>query len=184
MPCSHTHTHIERFLICFSLGLLPEHLLFLSSFFFLLLSSPSSFCPPSFSPTLSLSSSLPLSLSLSLSHSSSERCQSQEIGIEGKTKIWSEYPKQPYLLQTGPSYATEGFPGGAGIKEPACQWRRHKRHGFNPWSGISPGGGSGIPLLCSCLENPLDRGAWQATVHRVAKSRTRLKRLNTTRSMP
>ena len=52
--------------------------------------------------------------------------------------MWSEYPKQPYLLQTGPSYATEGFPGGASVKEPACQWRRHKRHGFNPWVGNNP----------------------------------------------
>ena len=36
----------------------------------------------------------------------------------------------------------------------------------------SPGGGHGNPLQYSCLENPMDRGAWQATVHRVAKSRT------------
>ena len=42
-------------------------------------------------------------------------------------------------------------------------------------SGNSPGGGNGNPLLCSCLENPLGRGAWGATVHGVAKSRTRLK---------
>ena len=38
----------------------------------------------------------------------------------------------------------------------------------------SPGEGNGNPLQYSCLENPMDRGAWQATVHRVAKSRTRL----------
>ena len=36
----------------------------------------------------------------------------------------------------------------------------------------SPGGGHGNPLQYSCLENPMDRGAWQATVHRVAKSPT------------
>ena len=36
--------------------------------------------------------------------------------------------------------------------------------------GISPGEGNGSPLLYSCLENPMDRGAWQATVLRVAKS--------------
>ena len=40
--------------------------------------------------------------------------------------------------------------------------------------GRSPGGGNGNPLLCSCLENSMDRGAWQATVHGVAKSQTRL----------
>ena len=41
-----------------------------------------------------------------------------------------------------------------------------------------PGGGNGNPLQYSCLENPVDRGAWWAAVHRVAQSRTRLKRLS------
>ena len=40
--------------------------------------------------------------------------------------------------------------------------------------GRSPGVGNGNPLQYSCLENPMDRGAWWATVHGVAKSRTRL----------
>jgi len=44
--------------------------------------------------------------------------------------------------------------------------------GLIPRSGRSPGGGHGNPLQYSCLENPMDRGAWRATVHRVAKSRT------------
>ena len=44
--------------------------------------------------------------------------------------------------------------------------------------GRSPGGGHGIPLQCPCLENPMDRGAWQATVRGVAKSQTRLKQLS------
>ena len=39
----------------------------------------------------------------------------------------------------------------------------------------SSGGGHGNPLQCSCLENPMDRGVWRATVHRVAKSWTQLK---------
>ena len=43
----------------------------------------------------------------------------------------------------------------------------------------SPGEGHGNPLQYSCPENPADRGTWQATVHRVAKSQTRLKRLST-----
>ena len=42
-------------------------------------------------------------------------------------------------------------------------------------SGRSPGGGHGNPLQYSCLENPMDRGAWWATVHGVAKSQTQLK---------
>ena len=45
-----------------------------------------------------------------------------------------------------------------------------------PGLGRSPGRGHGNLLQSSCLEKPLDRGAWQATAHRVAKSQTRLKR--------
>ena len=44
--------------------------------------------------------------------------------------------------------------------------------GSVPESGGSPGGGNGNPFQYSCLENPMDRGAWQATVHGVAKSQT------------
>ena len=40
------------------------------------------------------------------------------------------------------------------------------------WSGGPPGGGNGTPLQCSCLENPMDKGAWWATFHRFAKSQT------------
>ena len=46
--------------------------------------------------------------------------------------------------------------------------------GSIPGLGRSPGEGNGNPLQYSCLEIPMDRGAWQATVHGVAKSRTRL----------
>ena len=46
---------------------------------------------------------------------------------------------------------------------------------FEPWVGKSLGGGHGNPLQCYCLENPMDRGAWWATVHSVAKNQTRLK---------
>ena len=44
--------------------------------------------------------------------------------------------------------------------------------GLIPVSGRTLGGGHGYPLQYSCLENPLDRGAWQAIDHRVAKSQT------------
>ena len=46
--------------------------------------------------------------------------------------------------------------------------------GSIPGSGRFPGGGNGNPLQYSCLENLMDRGAWYATVHGVAKSRTRM----------
>ena len=51
--------------------------------------------------------------------------------------------------------------------------------GLIPGSGRSPRGGHGSPLQYSCLENPMDRGTWRTTVHQVAKSQTRLKRLST-----
>ena len=46
--------------------------------------------------------------------------------------------------------------------------------GSIPGSGRSPGGGSDNPLQCSCLENPVGRGAWGAAVHGVTESQTRL----------
>ena len=46
--------------------------------------------------------------------------------------------------------------------------------GLSPGLGRSPGEGNGTPLQYYCLENPMDRGAWQAAVYGVAKSRTRL----------
>ena len=54
-----------------------------------------------------------------------------------------------------------------------------KRLWFEPGSGRSPGGGHGKPLPYSCLEKPMDRGAWQVTVHGVTKSQTQTKSLST-----
>ena len=65
------------------------------------------------------------------------------------------------------------FPGGASGKEPACQSRRHKICSLIPGSGRSPEGWHSHPFH-SCLENPMDRGAWQATVLRVTKTGTGL----------
>ena len=70
------------------------------------------------------------------------------------------------------------FPGGASGKEPACQGRRHKRCGFNPWVRRIPGEGNGNLLQHSCWENPVDWGAGWAMVHGVAKSQTQLKQLS------
>ena len=70
-----------------------------------------------------------------------------------------------------------GFPGGASGKGPMC--RRHMRRGLDPWVGQSPEGRHGNSRQYSCLENPMDRGAWWATNHGVAQSQTRLKRLST-----
>ena len=66
------------------------------------------------------------------------------------------------------------------------RWRTHlpnagdKRHaGLIPGSARSPREGHGNPFQYSCLENPMDRGAWQSTVHKVTNSQTQLKQLNT-----
>ena len=64
-----------------------------------------------------------------------------------------------------------GFPSGSVVKEPPCQCRRHR---FDPWVGKIAGKGNGNPLQYCCLGNPMDRGAWQITVHGVTKSKTRL----------
>ena len=61
-----------------------------------------------------------------------------------------------------------GFPGGSDDKASACN---AGDLGFIPGSGRSPGEGDGSPLQYSCLENPMDRGVWWATVQGVTKSR-------------
>ena len=66
-----------------------------------------------------------------------------------------------------------------GGRESTCNAGATGDTGSIPGSGRSPGGGNGNPLRYSCLENPMDRGAWWATVHRVAKSQRRLKWLST-----
>jgi len=59
-----------------------------------------------------------------------------------------------------------GFPGGSVSKDSACD---AGDLGSILRSGRSPGEGNGNPLQYSCLENPMDRGAWQATVHGITR---------------
>ena len=72
-----------------------------------------------------------------------------------------------------------GFPGGANSKEPVCNAGNIRDAGSIPGLGRHPGGGNGNLLQYSCLENPMDRGAWWAMVHGVTKSWTWLKWLST-----
>ena len=65
------------------------------------------------------------------------------------------------------------------VKNPPANAEDIKDAGLMPGSRRSPGEGHGNSLQYSCLENPMDRGAWGATVSGVAKSQTRLKRLST-----
>ena len=70
---------------------------------------------------------------------------------------------------TMPGTSLKGFRGDSDGKESACnagEWN------LTSGSGRSPGGGHGNSLQYSCLENPMDRGAWRATVHEVTKSQT------------
>ena len=83
-----------------------------------------------------------------------------------------------YLLKFMFIGKKSGFPGHASHNEPTCQCRRHEKCGLNPLVMTIPWTRNGKPLLYSCLGNPMDRGAWQATVHGVSKSQTRLKQLS------
>ena len=67
-----------------------------------------------------------------------------------------------------------GFPDGASGKEPTANAEDLRDSGLIPGLGRSPGGAHGNGLQYTCLENPMDRGAWWATVHGVAESRTQL----------
>ena len=69
-------------------------------------------------------------------------------------------------------------PDGASGKEPTCQYRRHNRCEFDPGIRKFTGGEHGNPLHYSCLENPMDRGAWQPIVHGVTKELDTTQQLN------
>ena len=62
------------------------------------------------------------------------------------------------------------FPGSSAVKNPPANL---ENAGLIPGLGRSPGEGNSNPLQYSCLTNPMDTGAWQATVHRVTKRQTR-----------
>ena len=74
------------------------------------------------------------------------------------------------FLMTKPS-----FPSGAMVKNPPANAEDARDEGSVPGSGGSPGGGHGNPLQYCCLGNPMDRGAWRAAVHGIAKSWTPLR---------
>ena len=63
-----------------------------------------------------------------------------------------------------------GFPGDTVVKNMPANGRKHRRHGSIPEWGRSPGVGNGNPLTYFCLENPIDRAVWWATIYRAAKS--------------
>ena len=80
-----------------------------------------------------------------------------------------EWPHCMYSREIGRSGMRKHYCFWCSGKESTCQCRRCKRCGFGPWLGRSPAGGHGNTFQYSCLENPMERGGWQATVHGVAK---------------
>ena len=68
-----------------------------------------------------------------------------------------------------------GLPGALVVKNPSANAGDIRVTGSIPGLGRSPGGGHGNPLQYSCLENPMDRGAWWVIVHRVAKNQIQMK---------
>ena len=71
-----------------------------------------------------------------------------------------------------------GFPGGSVVKNPPTNAGDVRYMGTIPVSRKSPGGVHGNPFQYFCLENPVDKGVWLATVHRISKCWTRLKQLS------
>ena len=76
--------------------------------------------------------------------------------------------KQPYSVYGG-------FPGGTVVKNLPANLEGKLNLSSIPGLGRCPGGGSGNLLQYSCVENPMDTGAWRATVHGIAKSQIRLR---------
>ena len=107
------------------------------------------------------------------------------LGLCCCAQAFSNWGKQELLSScgVGASYCSGfillGLPWWLSGKESACYVGAAEDVGSSPELGRSSGGGHGNPLKCSCLEKPMNRGAWQAMLHRVTKSRTRLKQLST-----
>ena len=85
-------------------------------------------------------------------------------------------PECPAFVDS--STVSEGSPGGTSGEEPRANAGDMKDVGLISGLGRSPGEGHGNPLQYSCLENPMDRGAWRATVHSVTQSQIQLKPLS------
>ena len=104
--------------------------------------------------------------------------------VSGSTKVSPEVGALPAEVRPGKGLPlpcskdfprhrkTMGFPGGTALKNPSANAGEARDAGSFPGLERTPGEGNGNPLQYSCLENPMDRGAWRATFHGVAESRT------------
>ena len=97
----------------------------------------------------------------------------ERLGSKRYTKISLspeiEKGKKKVQKSFGYLYVNCGLPWWLRGIESGCQCRRHR---FDPWVRKIPWRRDSNPLQCSCLENPMDRGAWRAVVHGEAKSWT------------
>ena len=87
---------------------------------------------------------------------------------------WRRRKHNPWDDDLNSPIYTTGLPRWLNGKESACNAGDTRDMGLIPASGRYPAGGNGDPLQYFRLENPMGRGAWWATVHRFAKSQTRL----------
>ena len=90
------------------------------------------------------------------------------------TVIWKERKGDHFWNKKCVCTRDVGFPSGAVLKNLPANSGDAGDVGSVLGSERSPGGGNGSPLQCSCLENPMNRGAWRATVHEVAQNQTLL----------
>ena len=106
--------------------------------------------------------------------------ETNEYGINGYKVLYIKHYRRAtriYHIAQG----TRGFPDGSLGKGIYLQC---SKSGFDPWVGKIPWRRKWHPLLYSCLRNPMDRRAWQATVHGVPKSRRRLSNFTFTFLLP
>ena len=96
-------------------------------------------------------------------------CEIVALGLFARWCILTTVRNKYYIAT---QYTYVGFPGGSVVKNPPASAGNTGDASSIPGSGRSPGGGNGNPLQYSFLENPMDRGAWQATVHGITKSQT------------
>ena len=92
-----------------------------------------------------------------------------KIQTQGHYSLYSFYT---LLFENNTGINLLGFPGGAVVKNSPANAGDTGDASSIPGLGLSPGIGNGNPFQYSCLENSMDRGAWQATVHGVSKNRT------------
>ena len=104
-----------------------------------------------------------------LTQSQKRRLAREECWNQGNNAHWGSLLRQTLGLAELPGTRGTGFPGGSDSKESACNSRDL---GFISGSGRFPGEENSYSLQYSCLENSMDRGAWRATIHGVAKSVT------------